>query len=94
MKLIFKKNESGDVEVTMFKGTAEIPFSYIEMIKALLAGEALDRDFDKSISDDEQAQINDVLKEIGATAKEKENEADDEEPEVPADAVDEDEWKF
>ena len=35
MKLIFKKNEADDVEVTMFKGTAEKPFSYIEMIKAL-----------------------------------------------------------
>lgn len=68
MKLIFKKNEAGDVEVTMFKGTAEIPFAYIEMIKALLAGEVLDRDFDESIPEEEQAQIEDVLKEIETTA--------------------------
>ena len=46
MKLVFKKNENGDVSVIMFKGTAEAQFSYIEMIKALLAGEALDRDYD------------------------------------------------
>ena len=64
MKLVFKKN------VTMFKGTAEVQFSYIEMIKALLAGEALDRDYDESIAKEEQAQINDVLKEIENTAKE------------------------
>ena len=68
MKLVFKKNENGDVSVTMFKGTAEAQFSYIEMIKALLAGEALDCGFDESISKEEQAQINDVLKEIETTA--------------------------
>ena len=56
------------MEVTMFKGTAEIPFSYIEMIKAILAGEVLDRDFDESIPKEEQTQINDVLKEIETTA--------------------------
>lgn len=70
MKLVFKKNENGDVSVIMFKGTAEAPFSYIEMIKALLAGEVLDRDYDESISKEEQTQINDVLKEIENTAKE------------------------
>ena len=70
MKLVFKKNENGDVSVTMFKDTAEAQFSYIEMIKALLAGEALDCGYDESISKEEQAQINDVLKEIENTAKE------------------------
>ena len=70
MKLVFKKNENGDVSVIMFKGTAEVQFSYIEMIKALLAGEVLDRDYDESISKEEQTQINDVLKEIENTAVE------------------------
>ncbi len=70
MKLVFKKNENGDVAVIMFKGTAEAQFSYIEMIKALLAGEVLDRDYDESISKEEQTQINDVLKEIENTAVE------------------------
>ena len=37
-------------------------------IQALLAGEALDSDYDESISKEEQAQINDVLKEIETTA--------------------------
>ena len=68
MKLVFKKNENGDISVTMFKVTAEAQFSYIEMIKALLAGEALDRDYDENISKEEQVQINDVLKEIENTA--------------------------
>ena len=68
MKLVFKKNENGDISVTMFKGTAEAQFSYIEMINALLAGEALDRDYDENISKEEQVQINDVFKEIENTA--------------------------
>lgn len=34
MKLVFKKNENGDVSVTMFKGTAEAQFSYIEMLSS------------------------------------------------------------
>ena len=71
MKLVFKKNEAQEVAVTMFKGTAEIQFSYIEMIKALLAGEPLDRDFDDNFTEEEQAQINAVLQEIENTSKEK-----------------------
>ena len=73
MKLLFKKNENGDVSVIMFKGTAEAQFSYIEMIKALIAGELLDAVFDETITEEEQTQIMDVLKEIENTAKEKES---------------------
>lgn len=73
MKLLFKKNENGDVSVTMFKGTAEAQFSYIEMIKTLIAGEPIDADFDESIAEEEKQQINDVLKEIENTAKEKDD---------------------
>lgn len=80
MKLVFKKNENGDVSVTMFKDTTEVQFSYIEMLKALLAGEALDCDYDESISKEEQAQINEVLKEIENTAKETMIENTDNEP--------------
>lgn len=80
MKLVFKKNENGDVSVIMFKGNAEAQFSYIEMIKALLAGEVLDRDYDESISKEEQTQINDVLKEIENTAVETMAENTDIEP--------------
>lgn len=50
------------------------------MIKALLAGEALDRDYDESISKEEQAQISDVLKEIEDTAIETVIESTDIEP--------------
>ena len=90
MKLVFKKNEAQEVAVTMFKGTAEIQFSYIEMIKALLAGEPLDRDFDESFSEEEQAQINAVLQEIENTSKEN-NET---EPEAVAQEVGDEELPF
>ena len=93
MKLVFKKNENGDVSVTMFKGTAEAQFSYIEMIKALIAGEPLDADFDESITEEEQAQIKDVLKEIEKTAKEKEAD-DDVEPEEADTPAAVDDWDF
>lgn len=90
MKLVFKKNEAQEVAVTMFKGTSEIQFSYIEMIKALLAGEPLDRDFDENFSEEEQAQINAVLQEIENTSKEN-NET---EPEAVAQEVGEEELPF
>ncbi len=90
MKLVFKKNEAQEVAVTMFKGTAEIQFSYIEMIKALLAGEPLDRDFDENFSEEEQAQINAVLQEIENTSKEN-NET---EPEAVAQEVGDEELPF
>lgn len=94
MKLVFKKNEAGDVSVDMFVGTVTVQFSYIEMIKAMIAGEPLDADFDESISEEEQKQIKEVLKEIEATAKEKENEPGTEEPEATANAADDDDWNF
>ena len=90
MKLVFKKNEAQEVAVTMFKGTAEIQFSYLEMIKALLASEPLDRDFDENFSEEEQAQINAVLQEIENTSKEN-NET---EPEVVAQEVGDEELPF
>ncbi len=90
MKLVFKKNKAQEVAVTMFKGTSEIQFSYIEMIKALLAGEPLDRDFDENFSEEEQVQINAVLQEIENTSKEN-NET---EPEAVAQEVGEEELPF
>lgn len=79
MKLIFKKNEKDDVEVTMFKGTMGISFSYIEMIKCLIAGESLDSDFHESITEDEKVQIEEVLKEIETIACPKEDEPEQQE---------------
>ena len=71
MKLIFKKNDADDIEVSMLLGTAEVPFSYIEMIKSLIAGEPLDYDFHETITEEEKTQIIEVLKEIEKIVEEK-----------------------
>ena len=79
MQLVFKKNDAGDVAVTMFKGTAEIQFSYIEMIKALIAGESLDTDFSETISDEEKKQIEEVIQEIETITMSKEEDTENRE---------------
>ena len=79
MQLVFKKNDAGDVAVTMFKGPAEIQFSYIEMIKALIAGESLDTDFSETISDEEKKQIEEVIQEIETITMSKEEDTEHQE---------------
>lgn len=63
----------------MFKGTAEIQFSYIEMIKALIAGESLDTDFSETISDEEKKQIEEVIQEIETITMSKEEDTENQE---------------
>lgn len=36
MRLIFKKNDKGDIEVQIEKGTTLMEFNYIEMLRQLL----------------------------------------------------------
>ena len=60
----------------MFKGTVEIQFSYIEMIKALIAGEPLDADFSETISDEEKKQIEEVIQEIESITMSKEEDTE------------------
>lgn len=36
MRLIFKKNDNGDIEVQIEKGTTLMEFNYIEMLRQLL----------------------------------------------------------
>ncbi len=62
--------------MTMFKGTVEIQFSYIEMIKALIAGEPLDADFSETISDEEKKQIEEVIQEIESITMSKEEDTE------------------
>ncbi len=62
--------------MTMFKGTVEIQFSYIEMIKALIAGEPLDADFSETISDEEKKQIEEVIQEIETITMSKEEDTE------------------
>lgn len=36
MRLFFKKNDRGDIEVQIEKGTSTMPFNYVEMLRQLL----------------------------------------------------------
>lgn len=64
MNLKFSKNATKDIEVLMQIGTSQKPFSYIDMIKSLLAGETLDTEFSEDISGDEKKQIEELIGKI------------------------------
>lgn len=61
MNLKFSKNATKDIEVLVQIGTSQTPFSYIDMIKSLLAGETLDTEFSEDISGDEKMQIEELI---------------------------------
>lgn len=64
MNLKFSKNATKDIEVLVQIGTSQTPFSYIDMIKSLLAGETLDTEFSEDISGDEKKQIEELIGKI------------------------------
>lgn len=64
MNLKFSKNATKDIEVLVQMGTSQTTFSYIDMIKTLLAGETLDTEFSEDISGDEKKQIEELIEKI------------------------------
>lgn len=65
MKLLFTKDDSGDIKVQIQVGTILEDFSYIEMVKQLLNdNQIIEPDF-RNIEDDERSKIKDMLAEIG-----------------------------
>lgn len=64
MNLKFSKNATKDIEVLVQIGTNQNHFSYIDMIKSLLAGETLDTEFSEDISMDEKKQIQELIGKI------------------------------
>ena len=64
MNLKFSKNATKDIEVLVQIGTNQKPFSYIDMIKSLLAGETLDTEFSEDISENEKKQIEELIGKI------------------------------
>lgn len=64
MNLKFSKNATKDIEVLVQIGTDQKTFSYIDMIKSLLAGETLDTEFSEDISRDEKKQIEELIRKI------------------------------
>lgn len=71
MKLIFRKDENQEIAVLIRDQIAEEPFSYITMIKSLLAkNEFEESEFGKGITEQEKESINKMLAKInGAIAE-------------------------
>lgn len=71
MKLIFKKDNDGEPQIDLVKGTTSQSFSYIEMLKGILEKELLeDPEFSEQISDDEKTRISELLDKIRTSIKE------------------------
>lgn len=69
MKLIFEKNEKGDIEVQIQKGTSLISFNYVEMLKQLLDDNTIAEDCEFENLDEEEISVlknmlNDITKAI------------------------------
>ena len=64
MKLLFNKNDAGDIETMIQTGTVTIPFDYIEMLKQLISkNEIEDPDFG-NLDDIEKTKISELLSQI------------------------------
>ncbi|HEX8334332.1 MAG TPA: hypothetical protein VF622_17045 [Segetibacter sp.] len=72
MKLIFKKDENKEINIKIQKGTIAEDFTYIEMIKQLLAhNDFNDTDF-TNLSEDEKERLTVMLAKISNIFKEEE----------------------
>lgn len=72
MKLIFTKNEDNEIDVKLQKGTIAEDFTYIEMIKQLLASNNFDDTEFKNLTNDEEARLKTMLDKITSVFKEDE----------------------
>ena len=64
MKLIFKKEEDKDINLTLTNGTIVEDFSYTAMVKQLLTNVPLEESDFINISSEEQLRINAMLQKI------------------------------
>lgn len=70
MKLHFNKNEQGDIEVKIQKGTDLVTFNYIEMLQLLLKDNTIeDCDFG-NLDADEKAILTKMLQNISKAVEE------------------------
>lgn len=63
MKFYFKKNDKGDIEVQISKGTSSIDFDYIEMLKQLSGNNTIDYDWG-DLDEEEKAKLKELLDKI------------------------------
>lgn len=63
MKLHFKKNDKGDIQVQIEKGTVFSDFDYIEMLKQLTQNNQIECDWG-NLDANEQTKLNELLDKI------------------------------
>ena len=63
MKLHFKKNDKGDIQVQIEKGTVLSDFDYIEMLKQLTQNNQIECDWG-NLDVNEQTKLNELLDKI------------------------------
>lgn len=67
MRLVFKKNNEGDIEVQIEKGTSLISFNYIEMLRQLLERNVIsDQCGFEDLEEEEISILKDMLSKISA----------------------------
>ena len=64
MKLFFKVNEDGDILAEMLDGTTTRPFSYILMLKQLIANNTIDEPEFSGLDEVQQDKIKELLNKI------------------------------
>lgn len=70
MKLHFNKNEQGDIEVKIQKGTDLVTFNYIEMLQLLLKDNTIEDTNFGNLDADEKAILTKMLQNISKAVEE------------------------
>lgn len=68
MKLHFNKNDKGDIQVQIEKGTILIDFDYLEMLKQLIQNNQIEPEWG-NLNMDEKERLNDLLEKIKNAVK-------------------------
>ena len=68
MKLHFNKNDKGDIQVQIEKGTILVDFDYLEMLKQLIQNNQIEPEWG-NLDMDEKERLNDLLEKIKNAVK-------------------------
>lgn len=72
MKLIFKKNDSGEITVQMQAGTILADFDYVSMINKLMEHNVIELDYD-GLEQPERDKIDELARKITSAIQEAKN---------------------
>lgn len=72
MKLIFKKNDSGEITVQMQEGTILADFDYVSMINKLMEHNVIELDYD-GLEQPERDKIDELARKITSAIQEAKN---------------------